>query len=92
VSRRGNDLNAGSLGRAGSTLISVFEPRKRRGIKIIHYDARPGVREFERVGRAVEQAKLKVPIAASFALSGAARAYERLAAGHVLGKIVLRIR
>ncbi len=68
------------------------EPRKRRGIKIIHYDARPGVREFERVGRAVEQAKLKVPIAASFALSGAARAHERLAAGHVLGKIVLRIR
>src|SRR5258708_7580596 len=26
------------------------EPRKRRGIKIIHYDARPGVREFERLG------------------------------------------
>jgi NADPH:quinone reductase len=56
------------------------------------YNARLGVREFERLGRAVEQAKLKVPITASFALSEAARAHERLAAGHVLGKIVLRIR
>ncbi|HET9377899.1 MAG TPA: zinc-binding dehydrogenase [Chthoniobacterales bacterium] len=49
----------------------------------------PGIREFERLGRAVEQTKLKVSIGASFALSEAAKAHERLAAGHVLGKIVL---
>jgi NADPH:quinone reductase-like Zn-dependent oxidoreductase len=68
------------------------EPRKRRGIEIISYDAVAGVREFQRLGRAVEEAKLQVPIAGVYPLSDAAGAHERLAAGHVLGKIVLRIR
>ena len=67
-------------------------PRKRPGIRIASYDARPGVREFERLGRAVEAARLRVPIAASYALEDAAKAHRRLAAGHVLGKIVLRVR
>jgi NADPH:quinone reductase-like Zn-dependent oxidoreductase len=66
------------------------EPKKRRGIHIIPYDAVPGVREFDRLGRAVEAANLKVPIAGGYALADAAKAHERLAAGHVLGKIVLR--
>jgi NADPH:quinone reductase len=66
-------------------------PRKRRGIEIIAYDAIPGIREFESLGRAVEAAKLEVPIAGAYALSSAAKAHKRLA-GHVLGKIVLRIR
>ena len=51
-----------------------------------------GVREFERLGRAIEAAQLKVPIAASYSLDQAAKAHKRLAKGHVLGKIVLRIR
>jgi NADPH2:quinone reductase len=34
--------------------------------------------------------KKRVPIAAAFPLADAAKAHERLAAGHVLGKIVLR--
>jgi NADPH:quinone reductase len=68
------------------------EPRKRRGIEIISYDAVAGVREFQRLGRAVEEAKLQVPIAGVYPLADAAGAHERLAAGHVLGKIVLRIR
>ncbi len=67
-------------------------PGKRRGVRVQAYDATPGVRELERLGRAIEAARLKVPIAASFALDQAARAHERLAKGHVLGKIVLRIR
>jgi NADPH:quinone reductase-like Zn-dependent oxidoreductase len=67
------------------------EPTKRPGIEIVSYDAVAGVREFERLGRAVEQARLQVPIAAAYPLAEAARAHERLAAGHVLGKIVLRI-
>src|ERR1700693_6397839 len=50
------------------------------------------VREFQRLGRAVEAAKLEVPIAGAYALADAAKAHERLAAGHVLGKIVLRTR
>jgi NADPH:quinone reductase len=68
------------------------EPRPREGLKIVSYDAVSGVREFERLGRAVEAAKLEIPIAACYPLSEAARAHQRLAAGHILGKIVLRVR
>jgi NADPH2:quinone reductase len=67
-------------------------PRKRAGIKITVYDGVPGVREFQRLNRAIEQAKLKVPIADTYKLAEAAKAHERLAAGHVLGKVVLRVR
>jgi NADPH2:quinone reductase len=66
------------------------EPKKRPGIRVIAYDAIANVREFEHLGMAIEAAKLRVPIAATFSLGDAARAHERLAQGHVLGKIVLR--
>jgi NADPH:quinone reductase len=66
--------------------------RRRPGIRIIPYDAVPGVREFEHLGLAIEALKkLQVPIAA-FDLGDAAKAHERLEQGHVLGKIVLRIK
>ena len=67
------------------------EPEKRDGIDMIPYDAVAGVPEFRRLGRAVEGAKPEVPIAAAFPLAEAAKAHERLAAGHVVGKIVLRM-
>jgi NADPH:quinone reductase-like Zn-dependent oxidoreductase len=67
-------------------------PAKRRGIRFIAYDGVSGIREFERLNRAVTSAKLKVPISERFPLAGAAKAHEHLAAGHVLGKTVLRIR
>ena len=68
------------------------EPRKRRGIKVTVYDAKGGVREFDRLGRAVRKARLEIPIATTYSLANAARAHRLLAAGHVLGKVVLRIR
>jgi NADPH:quinone reductase-like Zn-dependent oxidoreductase len=68
------------------------EPTKRRGVKFIPYDGVSGIREFERLNRAVASAKLKVPISERFPLADAAKAHEHLAAGHVLGKTVLRIR
>ncbi len=68
------------------------EPKKRPGLRIISYNAEAGVDEFSRLSLAVEQAKLQVPIAAAYALADAAKAHERIAAGHVLGKIVLRMR
>jgi NADPH:quinone reductase-like Zn-dependent oxidoreductase len=40
----------------------------------------------------VEAARPKVVIAAEYTLAEVARAHERLAQGHVLGKIVLRVR
>jgi NADPH:quinone reductase-like Zn-dependent oxidoreductase len=67
-------------------------PKKRPGIKFVSYDGTPGISEFEHLNKAVEEAKLQVPIAAAFKLAEAAQAHERLAQGHVLGKIVLRIR
>jgi NADPH2:quinone reductase len=66
------------------------EPRKRKGIRVKAYDGVPGVREFERFGRAVEEADLQVPIAAGFKLEDAAEAHRLLEKGHVLGKVVLR--
>jgi NADPH2:quinone reductase len=67
------------------------EPKKRRGIKVTPYDAISGIREFERLNRAVQAAEPKVAIAEAFPLAKAAQAHRRLADGPVLGKIVLRI-
>jgi NADPH2:quinone reductase len=67
-------------------------PRKRRGLSLKSYDATPGVREFARLTRAIDDARVKVPIAAEYSLEQSARAHARIEKGHVLGKIVLRIR
>jgi len=66
-------------------------PRKRRGIKLIPYDGEIGIREFAKLNRAIEKARLNVPIAATYKLADAAKAHERLAKGHVVGKIVLQV-
>jgi len=68
------------------------EPKKLRGMKIYSYDAKAGVREFEKLNRAIQKAHLQVPIAAEFPLQDAANAHRRIEQGHVLGKIILRIR
>jgi len=49
------------------------------------------LRELDRLRRAILAAKLQVPIAASYPLARAAQAHRRIATGHVLGKIVLRV-
>ena len=67
-------------------------PKKRSGVKITSYDGTPGVRQFEKLNRAVDAARVKVAIAAAYPLAEAAKAHERLAEGHVLGKIVLKVR
>lgn len=67
-------------------------PKPRRGLTITPYDAVAGIAEFERLNRAIEESRLEVVIAAAFPLADAVKAHERLAAGHVLGKIVLRVR
>ena len=66
-------------------------PKSRDGIRILRYDALAGPAEFERLNTAITAAKLQVPIAGEYPLAEAAKAHERLAAGHVLGKVVLRI-
>jgi NADPH:quinone reductase-like Zn-dependent oxidoreductase len=70
------------------------EPKPREGISIAAYDAISGPEEIElaRLNQAVEARKFEIPVAAEFALAEAAKAHERLAAGHVLGKLMLRVR
>jgi NADPH:quinone reductase len=67
------------------------EPRKRRGIKLKSYDGLGGVREFERLNRAIEEGETQVPIAAGFKLEEAADAHRLIEKGHVLGRVVLRV-
>ena len=67
-------------------------PRPRFGIRMTLYSFIPGPREFERLNKAVEAAKIQVPVAAEYSLADAAEAHKRLAAGHLVGKIVIRVR
>lgn len=67
-------------------------PKVSGGVKLVRYDAIAGPREFERLNAAIMAAKLQVPIAAEYPLAEAAKAQQRLSAGHVLGKVVLQIR
>jgi NADPH:quinone reductase-like Zn-dependent oxidoreductase len=67
-------------------------PGKRAGVKVTAYDAAPGVKQFTALNRAIEQCRLKVVICAEFPLDRAGKAHERLAQGHVIGKVILRIR
>ena len=66
-------------------------PKKRRGLDVMRFDGVVGVREFARLNRAIRAASLRVPITGPYPLEEARRAHERLAEGHVLGKIVVRV-
>lgn len=68
------------------------EPRKRRGIRLLSYDGEADPTHYRRLARAAEEARLRVPIDAEFSLAQAVKAHRRLAKGHVLGRMVLKIR
>jgi NADPH:quinone reductase-like Zn-dependent oxidoreductase len=67
------------------------EPKPRRRLRIKSYDAIAGPRQFAELERATNQARLRVPIAAEYPLASASTAHRRLH-GHVVGRIVLRVR
>lgn len=67
-------------------------PKVGPGVRLVRYDAIAGPGEFERLNAAIVAAKLRVPIAAEYPLTEAGKAQQRLSAGHVLGKVVLKIR
>ena len=85
-------INAAKRGGRVAYPSGVRVPEPRDGVTIIRYDAIPGPKQFERLNKAIEAAKLQVPIAAEFPLAAAADAQRRVEAGHVVGKVVLRIR
>jgi NADPH:quinone reductase len=68
------------------------EPRKRSSFQLIAYDAEAGLRQFEKLERATNEARLRIPIAEVYPLTQAAKAHARLQQGHLLGRIVLQIR
>jgi NADPH:quinone reductase-like Zn-dependent oxidoreductase len=68
------------------------EPRRRAGIRMIAYDASATPAEFASLAHAVEATELVVPIAATFPLGQASQAHARIERGHVIGRIVLKIR
>lgn len=68
------------------------EPQRRSKVRFRSYDGIVGPREFGRLERAAMEARLRVPIAQVYPLEQAAQAHARLQQGHILGRIVLRIR
>jgi NADPH2:quinone reductase len=68
------------------------EPKPPGAVKLVGYDAVSNVRKLEKLAHAIEAAKLRVPIDSEYPLADASKAHARLAQGHVLGKVVLRIR
>ena len=67
------------------------EPQSRKGVRVVAYDAVADPRKFAELERAADEVRLRVPIAAVYPLSEAAKAHARIEGGHVLGRIVLRI-
>jgi NADPH:quinone reductase len=67
-------------------------PKVSGQVRLVRYDAIAGPTEFERLNAAIVAARLQVPIAAAYPLAEAAKAQERMSAGHVLGKVVLQVR
>ena len=68
------------------------EPRKRRYVQSIAYDAEATPTTLARLARAAEAIALVVPVARTFALAQAARAHAFVERGHVVGRVVLKIR
>jgi len=69
-------------------------PKPRPGVTIARYDALFGDEkvQLKQLNEAVEAGHIEVPIAATFALADAAAAHSRVEAGHVPGKVLLKIR
>lgn len=67
-------------------------PPAQFGVRSTVYSFVSGTRELRRLNEAVIATHAEVPIAAEFPLADAAGAHRRLAAGHLLGKILLRTR
>jgi NADPH2:quinone reductase len=67
-------------------------PRPRFNYRMTLYSFIAGPRELRELNRIVEMGHTKVPVAAEFPLADAAGAHRRLEAGHLLGKLEIRVR
>lgn len=71
--------------------IEPAPPRRRRALRRIAYDLEATPKWFARLARSISRAPVRVPLAGVFPLARAARAHQRLADGHVLGRMVLKV-
>jgi NADPH2:quinone reductase len=67
-------------------------PKERRTFRVRAFDMAANPREFDKLNRHFHNARVRVPIAASYPLGKAALAHRRLDRGHVLGRMVLQVR
>jgi NADPH:quinone reductase len=67
-------------------------PKSRRGFRVDAFDAVASPREFARLSRRIDSARIRVPIAGSYPLGQAAQAHRRLDRGQVVGRLLLRVR
>ncbi len=67
-------------------------PLERPGVRAIAFDGMPGPRQYARLERAAEEARLRVPVAAAYRLEDAAKAHQHLEDRQVLGRFVLQVR
>jgi NADPH:quinone reductase-like Zn-dependent oxidoreductase len=67
-------------------------PRERRTLRVRAFDGVANPREFAELNRHFKDARIRVPIAASYPLGKAAQAHRRLDRGRVLGRMVLQVR
>jgi NADPH2:quinone reductase len=88
--------NAFKLVRQGGRIAFPYgvipQPRERSGINVIGYDLKAGPGELTRMTQLLTNARPRVPIAAIYPLDEVVKAHQRLQEGHVLGKIVLRLK
>ena len=68
------------------------EPAARRTFRISSFDAVANPGEFVKLQRRFDAGKIRVPIAAIYPLARAADAHRQIERGHVLGRMVLRVR
>jgi NADPH:quinone reductase-like Zn-dependent oxidoreductase len=68
------------------------EPKRRRKVRVESYNAEAGPKEYEKLERAVGEARLQVPVAGVYPLAQAARSHARIEKGHVLGRIAVQVR
>ena len=67
------------------------EPKRRPGVATRTFDAVADPRQFRSLRKYLGDRRMQVPLAAVYPLSQAARAHRRLAQGHIVGRIVLRV-
>jgi len=68
------------------------EPRARRTLHMHAFDAVASPGEFVKLKRRIGAGKIRVPIAAVYPLARAADAHRQIERGHLLGRMVFRVR